>query len=123
MKDNFSQQSKAYANFRPRYPAALYDFLYTQITAFDKALDIATGNGQVAVELSKKFNEVHATDISPKQLAEAPALPNVFYKIERAEESSFPGNYFDLITTAQAIHWFNFDKFYNTAKRMLKQDG
>jgi ubiquinone/menaquinone biosynthesis C-methylase UbiE len=123
MKDNFSQQSKGYANFRPRYPAALYDFLYAHITTFDKALDIATGNGQVATELSKKFNEVHATDISAKQLAEAPALPNVFYKVEEAEESSFPGNYFDLITVAQAIHWFDFDKFYSTAKKLLKQDG
>ncbi|QEC69955.1 methyltransferase domain-containing protein [Panacibacter ginsenosidivorans] len=123
MKDNFSKQSKAYAHFRPHYPATLYDFFYTHINSFDKALDIATGNGQVAAELSKKFNQVHATDISAKQLAEAPALTNVFYKIEAAEESSFPDKYFDLITIAQAIHWFDFDKFYTNAKRMLKPHG
>lgn len=123
MKDNFSVQSKDYVNFRPRYPAALYDFLYSHIITFDKALDVATGNGQVAAELGKKFTEVYATDISTKQLAEAPRLSNIFYKAQAAEDASFPDQYFDLITVAQAIHWFNFDKFYATAKRMLKPDG
>lgn len=123
MKDNFSVQSKDYANFRPRYPAALYDFLYCQVAAFDKALDVATGNGQVAAELAQKFTEVHATDISTKQLAEAPQLPNIFYKAEAAEDATFPDQYFDLITIAQAIHWFDFDKFYTAAKRILKPGG
>jgi len=123
MKDNFSQQSKLYANFRPRYPNSLYDFLYAHISCFDYALDVATGNGQVAIELSKKFKIVYATDISEKQLNEAPRFENIFYKVESAEEASFPENYFDLITVAQAIHWFNFDKFYTTVKRILKPSG
>lgn len=123
MKDNFSLQSKDYANFRPRYPEALYDFLYSNLDSFDRALDVATGNGQVAAALTKKFTEVYATDISTQQLAEAPQLSNVFYKTESAEEASFPDHYFDLITVAQAIHWFDFDKFYKGVKRMLKPDG
>src|SRR3954451_10789393 len=114
MKDNFSGQSKLYVNFRPRYPVALYDFIFSNVKSFDKALDVATGNGQVAIELAKKFTEVYATDISAKQLAEAPALPNVFYKVEPGEDASFPENNFDLVTIAQAIHWFDFEKFYTT---------
>lgn len=123
MKDNFSSQAKLYANFRPRYPSQLYDFIYANINSFERALDVATGNGQVAAELSKKFSEVHATDISTKQLAEAPLISNIHYKVEAGEDSTFPANYFDLITVAQAIHWFNFEKFYATVKRVLKQDG
>jgi ubiquinone/menaquinone biosynthesis C-methylase UbiE len=123
MKDNFSQQSKLYANFRPRYSNAMYHVIYKHVSCFDKALDVATGNGQVAVELAKKFKEIYATDISEKQLNEAPRLENVFYKVESAEEATFPYQYFDLITAAQAIHWFNFDKFYATVKRILKPDG
>ncbi|CAN5515004.1 class I SAM-dependent methyltransferase [soil metagenome] len=123
MKDNFSLQSKDYANFRPRYPEALYDFLYSNLHSFERALDVATGNGQVATELAKKFTTVYATDISKKQLAEAPQLSNVFYKAEAAEDASFPDHYFDLITVAQAIHWFDFDKFYTGVKRMLKPGG
>lgn len=123
MKDNFSLQSKDYANFRPRYPVALYDFLYSNLRSFERALDVATGNGQVAAELAKRFTTVYATDISKKQLAESPILPNVFYKAEAAEDASFPDHYFDLITVAQAIHWFDFDKFYAGVKRMLKPGG
>ena len=123
MKDNFSLQSKLYASFRPRYPDALYDFIFSNIKSFDKALDVATGNGQVAIKLAKKFTEVYATDISAKQLAEAPALSNIFYKVESGEDASFPEKYFDLITVAQAIHWFDFDKFYTTIKRILKPSG
>jgi ubiquinone/menaquinone biosynthesis C-methylase UbiE len=123
MKDNFSMQAKNYANFRPRYPQTLYDFIYNNVTVFDKALDVATGNGQVAATLAKKFTEVYATDISKQQLAEAPQLSNVFYTAEAAENASFPNNYFDLITVAQAIHWFDFSKFYATVKRMLKPEG
>lgn len=123
MKDNFSSQAKLYANFRPHYPYQLYDFIYSNVRSFAKALDIATGNGQVAVELAKKFTEVHATDISAKQLSEAPAMPNIYYKVESAEDASFPENFFDLITVAQAIHWFDFEKFYSTAKKILKPQG
>lgn len=123
MKDNFSSQSKDYAKFRPHYPEVLYDFLYSKLQAFERALDVATGNGQVAVALAKQFTEVHATDISTQQLAEAPQLSNIFYKAEAAEKASFPDNYFDLITVAQAVHWFDFDKFYAGAKRMLKPGG
>ena len=116
-------QSKLYANFRPRYPDAMYDVIYKHVSCFDKALDVATGNGQVAVELAKKFNEVYATDISQKQLNEAPQLPNIFYKVESAEDASYQENYFDLVTVAQAIHWFDFDKFYSTIKKILKTSG
>ena len=123
MKDNFSAQSNLYAAFRPHYPQQLYDFIFQHVKKFNTALDIATGNGQVAAALAKKFKEVHATDISEKQLANAPQLPNVFYKAEPAEQTSFASNYFDLITVAQAVHWFQFEKFYTEINRILKKDG
>ncbi|HXL57847.1 MAG TPA: class I SAM-dependent methyltransferase [Chitinophagaceae bacterium] len=123
MKDNFSAQAKLYASFRPYYPDLLYDFLFQQVKNFNSTLDCATGNGQVAVALAKKFKEVYATDISEKQLAHATQLPNIIYKQEAAEQTSFADKYFDLITVAQAVHWFNFDKFYSEVKRMLKPDG
>jgi len=123
MKDNFSAQAKLYAGFRPHYPDALYDFLFEQVENFDTALDCATGNGQVAVKLAERFKEVHATDISGRQLMHAPQLPNIFYKQEAAEETSFADDYFDMVTVAQAIHWFNFEKFYAEIKRILKTSG
>jgi len=123
MKDNFSTQSKQYAQFRPAYPKAFYDFILGELKTTDTAWDCATGNGQVAVELAKTFNHVYATDISENQLANAPQKENITYLVEQAEDSSFKDQSFDLITVAQAIHWFNFDAFFATVKRTLKPDG
>lgn len=123
MKDNFSTQSAQYAKFRPKYPEKLYDFLFSEVVNTEFAWDCATGNGQVAVELSKKFNHVDATDISEKQLINAPQLSNITYKVKSAEETQFPDNHFDLITVAQAIHWFKFNSFFTEVKRVLKPSG
>ena len=32
-------------------------------------------------------------------------------------------NSFDLVTVAQAVHWFDFDKFYEGVKPVSKRDG
>lgn len=123
MKDNFSTQSNQYAKFRPTYPQGLYNFLLSLVTTKETAWDCGTGNGQVAQELSKYFTTVYATDISEKQIANAVQKDNIIYKVEGAEKTEFPSNTFDLITIAQAIHWFNFNVFYEEAKRVMKPDA
>src|SRR6185503_9076126 len=123
MKDNFSLQSYQYAKFRPTYPKELYDFLLSLVETREVAWDCGTGNGQVANELAKYFKQVYATDISEKQIQQAVKKDNIFYKVESAENTSFPANEFDLITVAQAIHWFSFDEFYNEVNRTIKPGG
>ncbi len=123
MKDNFSIQAKDYADYRPQYPPELFDFLYSHTSHFNKAWDCATGNGQIAVRLAEKFGQVFATDISQKQLMEAPRKSNIVYTTEQAEQSSFPDHSFDLISVAQAIHWFQFDAFYREVKRTILPGG
>ena len=123
MKDNSSVQAKQYAKYRPTYPASLYDFILSHVPVKEKAWDCATGNGQVAGVLSKHFDSVYATDISAAQINNAIVADNIFYKVEPAEETTFQDNSFDLITVGQAIHWFDFDKFYNEATRTLKTGG
>jgi ubiquinone/menaquinone biosynthesis C-methylase UbiE len=123
MKDNFSKVATLYSQFRPSYPSALFDFLIPLVHSRRNAWDAGTGNGQVAGELANYFEKVFATDLSEKQIKNAVIKKNIIYKIESAEQTSFPGNEFDLITVAQAIHWFDFSKFYNEVKRILKADG
>jgi len=123
MKDNFSTQSAEYAMFRPTYPQELYDYLFSLLKNANAAWDCATGNGQVARVLSRYFKKVYATDISENQLKNALQLPNIIYSIGPAEQTSFANDSFDLITVAQAIHWFNFEAFYTEVKRTLKPDG
>ena len=123
MKDNFTARSELYKKFRPVYPDELYNFLMGLVATKNTAWDCGTGNGQLALGLAKYFKEVYATDISEKQISNAVKENNIFYKVESAERTSFPDNFFDLITVAQAIHWFNFDAFYREVKRTIKTGG
>ena len=71
MKDNFSAQANDYARFRPHYPAEMIQYIMSNVAQHQNALDVATGNGQVAAALSPYFKEVYAVDISEQQLANA----------------------------------------------------
>jgi ubiquinone/menaquinone biosynthesis C-methylase UbiE len=123
MKDNFSAQAKDYSKFRPTYPPEMIEYIVSFVKNKGTALDVATGNGQVAVALAKYFEQVQATDMSEKQIENAAKADNVTYKVEGAEHTDFGDNQFDLITVAQAIHWFDFDAFYKEVNRLLKPGG
>ena len=123
MKDNFSTQSDKYLKFRPSYPNDLLKFLNETARFHETAWDCGTGNGQMARGLSPYFKHVFATDISEAQLMACQKADNITYQQEAAEKSSFPDNTFDLITVAQAIHWFNFKNFYNEVERTIKPGG
>ena len=119
-KDYFSGHSKVYAAFRPTYPDALYQFIFTHLRDRSTAWDCATGNGQVAYYLSHHFKKVYATDISQQQLDNAQPANNITYAVSAAESTSFPDQQFDLITAGQALHWFDRGKFYREVKRVGK---
>jgi SAM-dependent methyltransferase len=119
-KDKFSNQASDYYKFRPHYPDLLYQFLYSKVNSFGAAWDCGTGNGQVAVRLAEKFQSVSATDISAKQLEEADKKDNIQYLVARAEQTPFEAESFDLITVAQAVHWFDLDAFYEEVRRVAK---
>src|SRR5688572_3407993 len=123
MKDNFSKQSAIYAKYRPAYPEQLYDFLFQHVANKKAAWDCATGNGQAAKILAKAFDKVYATDISQKQIENAIQQPNIFYSVQPAERTNFADNSFDLITVAQALHWFRFDDFYTEMSRVAKTNS
>ena len=120
MKDNFSNQADAYAKYSPHYPQELFDFILQQVTRKENAWDCATGNGQTAKVLAGYFENVFATDISQKQIDNAQQAANIHYSVQTAEQTNFPDNTFDLIAVSQALHWFEFNSFYNEIKRIAK---
>ncbi|TGD58118.1 class I SAM-dependent methyltransferase [Flavobacterium humi] len=123
MKDYFSGNSSEYSKFRPHYPEDMIQEIIALAPNKNTALDVATGNGQVASRLAGSFQAVYATDISENQLQQAPVISNVLYQKMPAEHTDFQDRQFDLITVAQAIHWFDFDSFYKEVYRILKPDG
>ncbi len=123
MKDLFSSNSDKYKSFRPIYPDEVVKFICSLTPRHELAWDCGTGNGQLATKLAQVFSQIEATDISEKQLAEVVQSDNIHYSLQPAEKTLFEEHSFDLITVAQAIHWFQFDAFYNEVRRTLKPDG
>jgi ubiquinone/menaquinone biosynthesis C-methylase UbiE len=123
MKDLFSTQSNEYAKFRPTYPPALLQELISLCPSLDLAWDAGTGNGQFANLLSPYFARVVATDISEKQLTNAVQKPNIQYALSDSTHVSIADHSADIVTVAQAVHWFNFEKFYAEVRRVLKNNG
>ncbi|MFI5356072.1 MAG: class I SAM-dependent methyltransferase [Opitutales bacterium] len=122
-QDHFSSIARDYAQARLRYPDALYAFLSAQCPRRDLAWDCATGSGQAEQDLAGKFQRVIATDLSPELLALAKAHPRIEYRARLAEDSGLASASVDLITVAQAIHWFDLERFWPEAARVLKPRG
>lgn len=122
-KDHFSERAPAYARARPVYPPALFELLAAMAPGRDLVWDAGTGSGQAALGLVEVFRRVHATDASAAQLAEAPAHPRIDFLQATADRSGLPDHAADLITVAQAAHWFDLESFFAEALRVLKPGG
>ncbi|MCF6276087.1 MAG: class I SAM-dependent methyltransferase [Robiginitomaculum sp.] len=119
----FSDKSDIYAQARPQYPAELFDFIKTLPKQTGTVWDCATGNGQAAIGLAQVFDQVYATDISTEQIANRLDVANVNFSVCPAEQTGFADNMFDVVNVAQALHWFDFDRFWPEVRRVLKPGG
>lgn len=122
-KDHFSGHAQVYRDARPHYDPALFAWLAAQCAQRDLAWDAGCGNGQASVALAAHYARVVGTDPSAAQIANAQAAPNVDYRVERAEACSLPDASADLVTVAQALHWFDLDAFHGQARRVLRPGG
>jgi SAM-dependent methyltransferase len=121
--DHFSRVAPAYASCRPGYPAELFSYLSDLPRQHDLAWDCGAGSGQATLPLTGKFRRVLATDISSAMLQSAPSHAGVEYRVAAAEESGLEAATVDLVTVAQALHWFPVEAFFAEADRVLKPGG
>lgn len=122
-KDHFSSHAQSYAAARPDYPEDLILAVSDLCDQHELAWDCATGNGQAAHSLARYFKRVVATDASAEQLAQAPAADNIDYRCCSAESPQLETASADLIIVAQALHWFDSQKFFASADGVLKNKG
>jgi len=122
-KDHFSTRAADYAAFRPRYPVALVEHLASIAPARGLVLDAGCGTGQLSVLLAQRFERVIATDASAAQIAHAEPHERVVYRVAPAERSGLDDAGADLVTVAQAAHWFALDSFYAEVRRVLRPGG
>jgi SAM-dependent methyltransferase len=121
--DHFSGGAAEYARFRPEYPEVLFEWLASLAAAHRRAWDVGTGSGQAAVALARWFDEVVATDASANQLAHARPHPRVLYRVAVAGQSGMAPSSVDLVTIAQALHWFDLPAFWKEVREALAPNG
>lgn len=122
-KDHFSGHAARYAAFRPTYPGEFTAFLAEVAPGRTLALDCGCGSGQLSGMLAAHFDRVVATDASPEQIARAAPHARVQYRVAPAEASGLPAGSVDLVTAAQAAHWFDMAAFNAEARRVLRPRG
>ena len=131
-KEQFNKQAKFYSSSKTFSAGESLDILSKLISKrnFKSGLDIGTGAGFAAFELSKYCQEVEATDISEGMINEAKKIMkerkiiNLNFNLMPAENLNFSDSNFDIITCRTAAHHFlDVEKFCYESKRVLKNDG
>jgi len=122
-QDHFSHAASEYASFRPVYPRHFIAFVASLPRGRRLAWDCGTGSGQAATLLAEHFDRVVATDAAEKQIARASPHERVEYRVALAHESGLPPASCDLVSVAQALHWFDLDLFYHEVDRVLVPGG
>ncbi len=112
-----------YSQYRPEYPVDLFRYLATLTANQECVWDCASGTGQAARGLAPYFDTVIATDASDEQVANAYGPDNVEFAVANATASGLTAGTVDLVVVAQALHWFDLQKFYSEVKRVLKNKG
>lgn len=119
----FGSNAATYANFRPHYPAQLFTWLAQHSPATLRALDIGCGNGQASRPLCEHFTQVLACDGSFAQVAATQPRANLQLLVADARQLPLVPACLDLITVAQALHWFADAAFFAQVSRLLKPGG
>jgi len=120
---HFARHAVAYAEFRPRYPPALYQVIVAACARRDRACDCGSGSGQAVAPLARAFTHLVAADPAVAQIALARPRANVCRIVARAEALPSAEQSLDLITAAQALHWFDLPTFFGEAARVLRARG
>ncbi|UHQ19949.1 class I SAM-dependent methyltransferase [Lysobacter sp. KIS68-7] len=121
--DHFSAVAAQYANARPEYPRALFDWIASVVPQRGLAWEPGCGSGQATRDLATIFDHVHATDPSAAQIAQAHGPSNATFAVEPGERCALGDASVDAICVAQALHWFDLSRFFAECARVLKPDG
>ena len=126
---NSAEVAARYARVRPFFHAEVAERLrdFAGVERFGRALDVGCGSGQSALALAAVAGQVIAVDASQSMLNQAPAHPNVCYRLGFAEELIAEldpeAGKFDLVSAGSALHWFDQERFYAQCHEVLAEAG
>lgn len=124
--DFFSKIAKQYKAYRPTYPKVLVDKILENTRNREVYVDVACGSGQLTALMAPYFARAVGVDKAGGQIAQAISdelmsriefVEGDAHKIPMESESA------DLLTCAQALHWFLEDNTFSEFGRVLKRGG
>lgn len=119
----FGHHASMYAQFRPRYPEAVYDTLLDSAAGRAHVVELGAGTGQVASRLTEHFSRVTAVEPDPDMAAEIAGDPKITVIVQRAEETELPPRSADAIVAATAFHWMQTAMTVSKVKQILRSGG
>ncbi len=128
-KNRFSGKAENYVKGRPAYSAELLEYMADTIglTSEKTVADIGAGTGIFSKQLLERGCKVVCIEPNDDMRAAAvttlEGLENISIIDGTAEDTTLEKSSVDLITVAQAFHWFDVDKFKVECKRILKENG
>jgi ubiquinone/menaquinone biosynthesis C-methylase UbiE len=129
MRSDFNSLAGDYARFRTSYSDELFDAIleYARMPAAGRVLDVACGTGLGTLPYVQRGFAVTGIDVAPAMIEQARALlppeASVDFTIAPAEALPFPDATFDLISCAQAFHWFEPRAAFAQCARVLRPGG
>ncbi len=126
---DFDTLADDYAKYRTSYDENLFDAIlaYARIRPQGRILDLACGTGLGMQSYVKRGFFVTGLDIAPVMMEQAREQfaddINVEFCTGRAEALPFPSASFDLISCAQAFHWFEPHAVFAQSTRVLRPGG
>jgi len=118
----FAEVAEAYERTRPDYPAEAVRWLVGDEPR--DVVDLGAGTGKLTRALVAFGHRVIAVEPLDEMRAELEAvLPGVPTLKGRAEEIPLPDAFADVVTCAQAFHWFDHTIAMREIARVLRPDG
>lgn len=124
-EEKFSGKAEIYEKYRPSYPSELFDLLYSRYVDPESVIaDVGSGTGKFAKPLLERGNTVYCVEPNADMMDKAKLLLDGYGGFipvcASAENTTLPDASVDLITVAQAFHWFEKGAFAKECKRISK---
>lgn len=127
--DRFAGKAQDYQEYRPRYPRKILELLANEcgVTRNSTIADIASGTGLCAEIFLENGNPLTAVEPNGEMRAICSLLcrkyPNLKVMDGTAESTGLASASVDLLTAAQAMHWFDLSAAKKEFSRILRSGG
>ena len=122
-EEKFTGKADVYDKYRPTYPAEIIDWLYEKTHA-ETVADIGAGTGIFTKCLSAKPWSITAVEPNADMLEKLRRnISGIEIINAPAENTGIAPASVDLVTAAQAFHWFNKEKFKAECQRIFTSKG